>query len=105
MDRVASTLTDGDRADGTATTATRNPPLYYLYEAAVYVPFEHGDVFTRQFLMRVASIPLFLLSVLGAWLLTGEVFGRRRWLQAVTALVVAFQPLLAQVSAIVNPTR
>lgn len=92
-----------DRSNGMRTSAMRNPPLYYLYEGAFYAPFEGADVMTRQYVMRWATIPFFLVAVLMAWLLAGEVFGRRRWLQALTALVVALQPMLAQLAGIVNP--
>lgn len=96
-------LRERDRADGARTSAMRNPPLYYLYEGAVYAPFEGADVLTRQYVLRWATIPFFLLAVLFTWLLAGEVFGRRRWLQTLAALVVALQPMLAQLGGIVNP--
>ena len=74
----------------------RNPPLYYLYEAGVYWTLAGSDVMTRVYAMRWATIPLLLIAVLMAWLLAGEVFGRRRWLQTTAALVVALQPVLSQ---------
>lgn len=85
------------------TPAFRNPPVYYVYEAAAYAPLIDESLMTRVFAMRWATIPLYLVAVLMAWLLAGEVFGRRRWLQTVTALFVALQPMLAQLGGIVNP--
>ena len=96
-------LKEGERADGGFTNAMRNPPLYYLYESAVYAPLGGTDFFTRFYAMRLATVPFILIAVVFAWLLAGEVFGRRRWLQAVTALTVALQPMLAQIAGIVNP--
>jgi hypothetical protein len=101
--RAREELSDAERADGGFTNAMRNPPLYYLYEAAVYAPLGGTDFFTRLYSMRLATVPFILIAVVFAWLLAGEVFGRRRWLQAVTALTVALQPMLAQLAGIVNP--
>ena len=102
-ERASRELGDADRRDMTSTTAMRNPPLYYLGAAAVYTPLQGSDFFTRLTVMRLATIPLFLVAVFFAWLLAGEVFGRRRWLQAVVALTVALHPMLAQLGGIVNP--
>lgn len=96
-------LTDADREDGMYTSAMRNPPLYYVYEAAVYAPLQDAPFFTRWFAMRLATLPFLLVAVVAAWLLAGEVFGRRRWLQAVTALTVGLQPMLAQLGGVINP--
>lgn len=100
---IAADLRDAQRSDGGYTAAMTNPPLYYLYEALFYAPLEHSDIFTRVFVMRLGTIPFLLVAVLAAWLLAGEVFGRRRWLQTLTAGVVALQPMLAQLSGIVDP--
>lgn len=100
---AAGRLTDADRGNGAFTSSMRNPPLYYLYGAAAYLPLEGQDVVTRLYAMRWATIPFFLVAVLTAWLLAGEVFGRRRWLQAIAALFVALQPMLAQLAGVVNP--
>ena len=100
---IRDELTDEERKDGGFTNAMRNPPLYYLYEGVVYAPLGGTDFFTRLYAMRLATVPFILIAVVFAWLLAGEVFGRRRWLQAVTALTVGLQPMLAQLSGIVNP--
>jgi hypothetical protein len=99
----ATRLSGKDRADGTYTSSMRNPPLYYMYEGIAYAPLRNADLFTRLYAMRWLTIPFFLFAVLSAWLLAGEVFGRRRWLQATAALVVALQPMLAQLGGVVNP--
>jgi hypothetical protein len=101
-DRLSG-LTDRDRESNRYVAAMRNPPAYYLYEVAVYAPLQNTSLMTRQYVMRWSTIPFFLVAVWMAWLLAGEVFGRRRWLQSVTALFVALQPMLAQLGGIVNP--
>ncbi|HEU4974695.1 MAG TPA: hypothetical protein VFT50_06360 [Baekduia sp.] len=102
-DGIAARLGDAQRSDGGSTAAMANPPLYYLYEALFYAPLEHSDIFTRVFVMRLGTALFLLVAVLAAWMLAGEVFGRRRWLQVLTAGVVALQPMLGQLSGIVNP--
>ncbi len=47
--------------------------------------------------------PLLLGTVVFAWLIAGEVFGRRRWLQTLSAGVVALNPQLVHLSSVVNP--
>ncbi len=53
--------------------------------------------------MRLAGIPLLLGTIVFAWLIAGEVFGRRRWLQTLSAGVVALNPQLVHLSSVVNP--
>ena len=62
-----------------------------------------SNVFTRLFAMRVWTVPLVLLTVLGAWLLAGELFGPNRPLQLVAAATVGFQPMITFMSSGVNP--
>lgn len=79
-----------------------NPPLYYAYEAAAY-HVSGGDFFDRLYGMRMFSALFLLVTVTGAWLLAGELFGRNRLLQFVTAAVVGLQPMAGFISAGVNP--
>ena len=79
-----------------------NPPLYYAYEAATYQVIG-GDFFDRLYGMRIFSALLLLVTATGAWLLAGELFGRNRLLQLVTASVVGLQPMVAFISSGVNP--
>jgi hypothetical protein len=102
-EREVAKYGDAQREDGQMTSALRNPPLYYLTQSAVYWPLSEAGIFDRVYAMRWATIPWFLAAVLFAWLLAGEIFGRRRWLQTITALAVALQPMLAQLGGIVNP--
>lgn len=99
-----SELFAGARKDGTgANPARQNPPLYYVYEAIPYEIASHGSFFDRLFLMRLASIPLYLTTIVFAWLIAGELLGGRRWLQTIAAGVVAVQPQFAFIGSAVNP--
>jgi 4-amino-4-deoxy-L-arabinose transferase-like glycosyltransferase len=79
-----------------------NPPLYYAYEAAAYKAIG-GDFFDRLYGMRIVSALFLLVSAIGAWLLAGELFGRRRLLQFVAAAVTGLQPMVTFVAAGINP--
>ena len=79
-----------------------NPPTYYLYEAIPY-HVVGGDVFDRLYAARIASLLWLLVTVAGAWLLAGEVFGRNRVLQLTTAGVAGLWPMVSFLSAAVNP--
>lgn len=92
-----------DRADGGYTSALKNPPAYYLYEAVPYLVTSPLGLFDQLFLMRLANIPFLLITVIFVWLIAGELLGRRRWLQTIAAGAVALQPMLAHLTAVVNP--
>ncbi|HZO37368.1 MAG TPA: hypothetical protein VFB41_10905 [Solirubrobacteraceae bacterium] len=92
-----------DRADGGWVSALRNPPLYYVYEAVPYLVTYPASIFTREYVMRLANIPLLLVVVASTWLLLGHLFRRSRWLQTVGTAVVTLNPQLTHLAAIVNP--
>jgi 4-amino-4-deoxy-L-arabinose transferase-like glycosyltransferase len=91
------------RADGGFTSAMKNPPLYYLYSAIVYAATEPLDLFDQLFVMRLANIPILMVLIVFAWLLAGELLGGRRALQTLATAVVALQPQLLHLAAVVNP--
>jgi 4-amino-4-deoxy-L-arabinose transferase-like glycosyltransferase len=91
------------RADGGFTSAMRNPPLYYLYEAVPYAIASGGSMFDRVFAMRLANLPALVAIVVFAWLIAGELFGRRRWLQTLATLAAALQPQVLHMTAVVSP--
>lgn len=96
-------LDDSDREGvGDRNPASPNPPLYYAYTAGGYL-VAGGDIFDRLYASRLLSVLLFLVATAGTWLLAGEVFGRRRLVQAVAAATVALHPMAAFISASVNP--
>jgi 4-amino-4-deoxy-L-arabinose transferase-like glycosyltransferase len=94
-----SARTDG----GGANPAASNPPLYYLYESAAYRVAEGGDLFTRVLVLRLASVLWLLATVVGVWLFAGELLGPDRLLQLTAAGTAGLFPMLAFVSASINP--
>jgi 4-amino-4-deoxy-L-arabinose transferase-like glycosyltransferase len=92
------------RDDGGAHNATvEYPPAYYLYELVPYALAEGGTIVDRLYLARLFSVLWLLVTTVAAWLLAGEVFGRDRRLQLVTAAAVGLWPMVGFVSASVNP--
>jgi len=91
-----------DRVD-TAEYQSTDPPLYHAWAAIAYRVASTPNVFSRLFAMRLWTAPLVLLTVLGAWLLAGELFGPDRTLQLVVAGCVGLQPMVTFMSSGVNP--
>jgi 4-amino-4-deoxy-L-arabinose transferase-like glycosyltransferase len=101
--RYDATLQAGAAADGGFTSTMQYPPLYYLYAALPYEATSGLGIYDRVFAVRLANIPALLAVVVFTWLLAGELFGRRRALQALAALAVALEPQLVHMTAVVNP--
>jgi hypothetical protein len=102
-ERIEAGLPAGARGDGEGpNSAAKNPPLYYVVEAVPYRLFAWSGLFSRLFVLRLAGVALFVLTVALAWLLAGELF-RARWPRVVAAGVVALQPELASSAGAVNP--
>jgi hypothetical protein len=80
----------------------KNPPLYYLYEAAGWNLAVGAGFFGKLFVLRLLSGLLLLAFVVLTWLLAGEVFGGRRLPQTVATGVVALLPMNAYMSGVVN---
>lgn len=99
-------LTLSARSDGGFTSADKNPPLYYLYEAVPYLVFRHATFFTRSFVMRLANLPLLLALVVFTWLLSGELLlglPRGPALRVLASAAVVLNPQLAMLAATINP--
>ena len=79
------------------------PPTAYAWESLGYMAASGGSVFDELLGARLMSALWVPVSVLGAWLLAGEVFGRRRVLQTAAAAVPALAPMFAFISASVSP--
>jgi 4-amino-4-deoxy-L-arabinose transferase-like glycosyltransferase len=88
---------------GGPTSASANPPLYYLYADLAYWAAYPASAFGRLYAMRVWTVVLLLVTVVAAWLLAGEVLGRRRLPQLACAASVGLIPMLTLISASVNP--
>lgn len=92
------------RGNGGASNATASyPPAYYLYATVPYRLAGSADILTRVYVMRLFSVLWLLATTVGAWLLAGEIFGRRRPLQLVTAAAVGLWPMVTWISAALNP--
>ena len=83
--------------------ATPNPPLYYLIEAGAYRTVEGAGLFARLQVARLASVGWILVTVVGVWLLAGELFRRDRLLQLTAAGTAGLLPMVQFVSSAVNP--
>jgi 4-amino-4-deoxy-L-arabinose transferase-like glycosyltransferase len=91
------------RSDGGGPSVSTNPPLFYIYSALPYLLDHGGTIFGQLYAMRIWSVLLLDLTALAAWLLAGEVFGRRQSLQLVAAAVGSLMPMSSFVSTAVNP--
>ncbi len=83
--------------------ASGNPPLYYVFADLAYWATYPGNALDRLYAMRIWTLTLLLLTVVGAWLLAGEVLGRRRLPQLVCAAVAGLIPMETSISSSVNP--
>ena len=79
------------------------PPTAYAWMAIGYVAASSGTLFDELLGARLVSALWLPITVLGTWLLAGEVFRRRRLLQAAAAAVPALAPMVAFVTASVSP--
>lgn len=87
---------------GGPNTESPNPPLLYLYDDLAYW-VSGGNTFDQLYAMRLWNVTLLLGTVIGAWLLAGEVFDRRRLPQTVCAGVVGLIPQQTYILTSVNP--
>ena len=83
--------------------ASGNPPPYYVFTDLAYWATYPGNAFDRLYAMRIWTLTLLLVTVVGAWLLAGEVLGRRRLPQLVCAGVAGLIPMETSISSSVNP--
>ena len=83
--------------------ASTNPPFYYGFADVAYLLDPGGTAFGRLYGMQFAGVVLLLISTVAAWLLAGEVFGRRRLAQLACAGVVGLLPMDTFISTSVNP--
>lgn len=101
---AARQLPPDARSDlGTVNPAGNNPPLYYAYEAVPYLLAYSGSIFDRIYAMRIGSIVLYLVTIVLAWALAGELLGAALWPRTLAAGLVALQPMLVQMGSVVNP--
>jgi hypothetical protein len=99
-------LPHGARSDGGFTSAEKNPPLYYLYQAVPYVVFKGSTFFTRAFVMRLANLPLLVALAVFVWLLSGELLlglPRGPALRSLATAAAVLNPQTTMLTATINP--
>jgi hypothetical protein len=84
-------------------TASRNPPVAYVYAGIAYAAANSGSFLDRLYAMRLANLPLYLLTIALTWVLAGSVLGKDLWPRTVAAGAVAVQPQFAFAVAGVSP--
>lgn len=100
--RVVDGLPPGSRANGDGPNPlAKNPPLYYVAMSAPYRMFVWLPLLQRLFVLRLFNALLFLVTIACTWLIAGEVF-TLRWKQTLATGVVALEPQLAFMSAVIN---
>jgi 4-amino-4-deoxy-L-arabinose transferase-like glycosyltransferase len=90
------------RGTGNAVTASSNPPLYYVAQAAVYRAAHAGDVLDRLAVMRLFSA---LLAGLTAWCVFAflrELLPRSPLAWTVGGLLTGLMPMFAFITSGVN---
>lgn len=101
--QVERSLPRGARANGAGgNPVAKNPPLYY---AAMSIPYRlliWLPLLKRLFILRLFSALFYLATICVTWLLAGEIFGKVRWKQVLSAGAVALQPQLAFMSIVIN---
>jgi 4-amino-4-deoxy-L-arabinose transferase-like glycosyltransferase len=106
VDEVEAQLDrEGESARNAATgpnAAAANPPVYYLYAAAVWELTPDRSLLGRLMSVRLATVALFVLTVGLAWLIAAELFAAG-WARPLVAGIVALNPKLASIAGNVNP--
>lgn len=101
--RVEAALPDGAPGRGAGPNPLgKNPPLSYVADAIGWRLTPGGHFFGRLWMMRLVSTLELMGAVLFAWLLAGEVFGRRRLAQVITAGFMAALPMAGFMGGIVT---
>lgn len=102
-DYLAKAASHPSNLGGGPNPESANPPLLYLYDDLAYWASGDGNAVDLLYAMRVWNVTLLLLAVWGAWLLAGEVFGRRRVAQLTCATVVGLIPAQTFILTSINP--
>jgi hypothetical protein len=93
----------GSRANGIGANAiAKNPPLYYAVMAIPYRLFVWLPLLKRIFVLRLFNALCYLATIALMWLIAAEIFGPVMWKRTLAAGVVALEPQLAFMSAVIN---
>jgi 4-amino-4-deoxy-L-arabinose transferase-like glycosyltransferase len=79
-----------------------HPPLYYAMMAPVYLISSSLTPLQQQYLLRLAAIPLGLVTVYAAYRMTRSLFPGEAFLVVTVPALVAFQPQIGYEAAMVN---
>jgi 4-amino-4-deoxy-L-arabinose transferase-like glycosyltransferase len=98
---------DGARAadpvgTGNAQSATSNPPLYYVLQAAPYRLFGWLELPDRLMVMRLLSVLMAAVTALATFMFVREALPSTPWAWTAGGLVAALQPLFGFISSGVN---
>ena len=80
-----------------------NPPLFYLYSDVGYWLTGHDDSLDKLYGMQLWDVTLLLANVIAAWLLVGEVLGRRRLAQLAAGAIAGLVPLETFLATSITP--
>jgi 4-amino-4-deoxy-L-arabinose transferase-like glycosyltransferase len=86
-----------------ATTASANPPLFYLLQAPVYWANPSNDLLDKLLPMRLLSALFGAITVLAIFLFLRELLPASPWLWPAGALACAFHPGFGFISGGINP--
>lgn len=79
-----------------------HPPLYYVWLTPVYLLANDLPVAEQSYMMRLATIPFGLGTVVFAWLAARALFPKDLFLRVLIPAFVAFQPQIAYEASIIN---
>ena len=88
---------------GGGTEASSYPPAYYAWNTVPYAVLREEAVVTRLYGMRLWSGIWLLVNTVAAWLLIGELFGRRRLVQLAGAATIGLWPMVVFMTTGINP--
>ena len=101
---LAGGAMESQRDGGGTFPGSGYPPGYYAFDALGYGLASGGNIVDHLYAARLWSVLCLLLTTAGAWLLAGELLGRRnRPAQMVAAASVGLWPMLSFLSSMVNP--
>lgn len=100
-DLIKSFNTQDNRSTFSTHQAALYPPLYYLVTFPFYKLVESGDIITRLFLTRVASVLITALTVGVAYLIGYAIFKQRLYAIALSSMTLLF-PMTAYIGGGVN---
>lgn len=78
------------------------PPFYYLLATVPYGIFYNSSIITRVFAVRLFSLLLALLTIFAVYKTAELVFAKQKYLPAIIALLVSFNPMFTFISSSVN---